>query len=113
MVCLQLPKLKSTNRKLERALAAVQAKGKEENILTAINNQDHSRMKRVLANAFSNRALTDQEPYIQHYVSIFIDSLHSVHQTEPVNIVAWLEFLTCDIIGMITASSTDPLSAKL
>jgi hypothetical protein len=43
---------------------------------------------------------------------MFIDSLHSIHKTGPVNMVAWLEFVTFDIVGMLTARPTVRLPAK-
>jgi hypothetical protein len=106
------PKLKFTHKLLERSLVAIRRPGDADTILTAIDNRDHARIRRVIANAFSTKSLTDQEYYIQLYVSMFIDSLHSLHQTEPVNMVAWLEFVTFDIVGMIIVSLANCLPAK-
>jgi cytochrome P450 len=106
------PKLKFTHKLLERSLVAIRRPGDADTILTAIDNRDHARIRRALANAFSTKALTDQEYYIQRYVSMFIDSLHSLHQTGPVNMVAWLEFVTFDIVGMIIVSLANCLPAK-
>jgi cytochrome P450 len=101
MVCLPTPKWKFTHKLSERSLAAIRRPGDPDTILTVRDNRDHARIRRVLAKAFSTKALTEQEYYIQRYVSMFIDSLHSIRQTGPVNMVAWLEFVTFDIVGMI------------
>jgi hypothetical protein len=112
MVCIPRPKWKYTQNLSERSLAAIRRPGDADTILTVIDNRDHARIRRVLANAFSTKALTDQEYYIQRYVSMFIDSLHSIHQTGPVNMVAWLEFVTFDIAGIIIVFLTDRFPAK-
>jgi hypothetical protein len=88
MVCLPTPKWKFTHRLSERSLAAIRRPGGVDTILTVRDNRDHARIRRVLANAFSTKALTDQEYYIQRYVSMFIDSLHSIRKTGLVNMVA-------------------------
>jgi cytochrome P450 len=113
MVCLMPPDTNlNAHKLLERSLAAIRRPEDADTILTVIDNRDHARIRRVLANAFSTKALTDQEYYIQHYISMFIDSLHSIHQTGPVNMVAWLEFVTFDIVGMLTVRLTVRLPAK-
>lgn len=40
------------------------------------NEQDHARFRRLLAHAFSEKALRDQEPILQTYVSLLIAKLH-------------------------------------
>jgi hypothetical protein len=57
-------------------------------------------MRRVLAHAFSDKAMRDQEPLIQKYVNMLTQSLHIAAGRGPVNIVQWYEFVTFDIIGI-------------
>ena len=40
------------------------------------NEQDHARFRRLLSNAFSEKALRDQEPILQTYVNLLISKLH-------------------------------------
>ena len=64
------------------------------------NEADHSRQKRLLTHAFSERALRDQEPLIISYIDLFIRQLRGyADREEEVNLEAWLNFLTFDIVG--------------
>lgn len=64
------------------------------------NEVDHSRQKRLLTNAFSERALREQEPIISSYIDTFIIRLQEfADREESVNLEEWLNFLTFDIIG--------------
>ncbi|KAL8666884.1 MAG: hypothetical protein Q9202_001124 [Teloschistes flavicans] len=67
-----------------------------DNILTA-NDADHSRMRRLLSHAFSDKALRDQEPLVQTYVDNLMTGLRS--HTENVNLANWFNWTTFDIIG--------------
>ena len=40
------------------------------------NEQDHARFRRLLAHAFSEKALRDQEPILQTYVNLLVSKLH-------------------------------------
>ena len=71
-----------------------------ESILSAEKNADHSRMRRVLAHAFSEKAMREQEPIIQEYVNLLMKSLHEVAEKGPLDMVSWYEPVTFDIIGM-------------
>lgn len=70
-----------------------------ESIFNAEKDADHSRMKRVLAHAFSEKALREQEPLIQGYVNLLMISLREVAVTGPLNIVSWYELVAFDIVG--------------
>ena len=66
------------------------------------NDADHSRMRRLLAHAFSERALREQEPIISQYFDLLIRKLHQ--QVEgpgggKVDMVKWFNLTTFDIIG--------------
>lgn len=66
------------------------------NILTA-NDADHSRMRRLLSHAFSDKAIRDQEPIIQTYVDNLMTGLRN--QRGNVNLADWFNWTTFDIIG--------------
>ncbi|KAJ5413640.1 hypothetical protein N7509_000267 [Penicillium cosmopolitanum] len=69
------------------------------------NNEDHSRQKRLLTHAFSERSLREQEELILGYIDLFIGQLDkyatrsSNVQHNVLDLVRWLNFLTFDIIG--------------
>ena len=72
-------------------------------ILSA-NDADHSRHRRLLAHAFSERALREQEYLPLAYVNLLISRLSglvssSESGTAVVDIVQWLNFTTFDIVG--------------
>ncbi|KAM5347567.1 hypothetical protein ACJ41O_007391 [Fusarium nematophilum] len=68
--------------------------------LTTADNEGHRRSRRVLAHAFSERALRGQEDIMQDYVSKFISQLTSrANHGGVVDIVKWFNFTTFDIIG--------------
>ena len=72
------------------------------NIVTTPSDADHTRMRRLLAHAFSEKALREQEPLIVSYVDTLIDKLHQqIHGPEggKVDLVRWYNFTTFDIIG--------------
>ena len=71
-----------------------------DNIVTVKSGADHSRMRRVLAHAFSEKALREQEPLIQDYINLLMKSLHVAAEEGPQNMVPWYEFVAFDIIGM-------------
>lgn len=69
-----------------------------DSILTA-NREDHSRHRRLIAHAFSEKALKEQEPYFQNYVNKLITKLNGVVNQGPQNMVKWYNFTTFDLIG--------------
>lgn len=71
-----------------------------ENILTVKSDVEHSRMRRVLTHAFSEKAMREQEPLIQEYVDLLMNSLHETAEEGPQNMVSWYNFVAFDIIGM-------------
>jgi len=59
-------------------------------------------MRRLQAHAFSEKALTAQESFIQGYVSLFIKGISKeaeVSKTGLVPLGTWFNFATFDIIG--------------
>ena len=70
-------------------------------ILSA-NDADHSRYRRLLAHAFSERALIQQEDLLLSYVELLINQLRAKAaspETAVVDLVKWFNFTTFDIIG--------------
>lgn len=64
------------------------------------NDADHSRFRRLLSHAFSEASLRGQEPIIKGYIDLLIQRLHeNANPTKPVDMVAWYNFTTFDIIG--------------
>ncbi|OBR08871.1 Cytochrome P450 ClCP1 [Colletotrichum higginsianum IMI 349063] len=61
---------------------------------------EHSRLRRQMAHGFSDRGLREQQPLIMKYVDLFIQRLHeNSTKTDPIDIMAWYNFTTFDIIG--------------
>jgi cytochrome P450 len=73
---------------------------KSTNILIA-NDADHSRMRRLLSHAFSEKALRGQEDLILSYVQKLITALRSQTQLkdQSMDLVKWYNFMTFDILG--------------
>ena len=69
-------------------------------VVSAASEADHSRMRRVLAPGFSEKAVREQEPLIQEYVDLLMNLLHEASVKGPQNIVSWYELIAFDIIGM-------------
>ena len=64
------------------------------------DDADHARFRRVLANAFSERALREQEGLVRGYVDLVIEKLRGYAGAgEKVNLCRWFNFTTFDIIG--------------
>ncbi|KAJ2903204.1 benzoate 4-monooxygenase cytochrome P450 [Zalerion maritima] len=68
--------------------------------LTMADDNNHSRQRRTLAHAFSQKALLEQEPIIRGYVDLFVDRLKSLSKSaRPVNMCDYFNYTTFDIIG--------------
>ncbi|OBT38851.1 hypothetical protein VE00_10578 [Pseudogymnoascus sp. WSF 3629] len=61
----------------------------------------HSRMRRLVAHAFSEKALREQEPLMKGYMDLFIQRLHENcdNGNSKLDIVSWYNWTTFDIIG--------------
>lgn len=75
-----------------------------ESIITCSRN-DHSRMRRTVAHAFSEKALREQEPILESYVDTLISRLKDKSADGPVDVVEWFNWTTFDIMGDLTYSS--------
>lgn len=61
------------------------------------DTEAHTRMRRNLAHAFSDKALREQESLIQGYVELFIQRLHEQVQNDSkgkVDLVRWYNYFT-------------------
>jgi cytochrome P450 len=64
----------------------------------------HSRMRRNLSHAFSDKVLREQEGLVQGYVDLLVQRLHDQVQEglEAVDIMRWYNYATFDIITDLT-----------
>ncbi|OBR14494.1 Cytochrome P450 [Colletotrichum higginsianum IMI 349063] len=65
------------------------------------NREDHARIRRVLAHGFSAQSMVDQQPLIQTQIDLLIQRLHENCEDggKALNMVAWFNYTTFDIIG--------------
>ena len=72
------------------------------------DDADHSRYRRLLAHAFSDKALRQQESLIHRYIDLLVMRLMEKAQSaQPVvNMVQWLDFVTFDIITDLSFGKT-------
>lgn len=62
------------------------------------NVKDHTRCRRLMAHAFSDKALRQQEPLITQYVDLLMQRLRE-HSGEKVDLTAWFNYATFDLVG--------------
>ncbi|KAJ5766345.1 uncharacterized protein N7511_003961, partial [Penicillium nucicola] len=72
-----------------------------DHLLCAVDDADYTRQKRLLAHAFSDKALRDQEGLIRGYVDTLINKLRLgvKHEDSLVDLKSWMNFTTFDITG--------------
>ncbi|KAF2768082.1 cytochrome P450 monooxygenase [Teratosphaeria nubilosa] len=66
------------------------------------NDEDHSRGRRLLSHAFSEKALAEQEVLLQNYADQLVDRLREVTTAapnNPVDMVQWFNWTTFDVIA--------------
>ncbi|KAL8641848.1 MAG: hypothetical protein Q9228_001395 [Teloschistes exilis] len=65
------------------------------------NDADHTRYRRLLSHAFSEKALKQQEYLLSQYIDLLVSRLTDKADSRDsvVDIVQWLNFTTFDIIG--------------
>ena len=74
----------------------------KELIMPVARTADHRRMRRILAHAFSETAIAEQEPLVMSYVALLIGQLGNQATQEPgqrIELTKWYNFITFDIIG--------------
>ncbi|PYH95259.1 benzoate 4-monooxygenase cytochrome P450 [Aspergillus ellipticus CBS 707.79] len=71
--------------------------------LIGANDTDHARQRRLLSHAFSDKALSEQEPLIQSYVDLLITRLRAMAKASKLlDIAEWYDYTAFDIIGDLT-----------
>lgn len=84
--------------------------GQVDSMLSAPDNGDHARMRKLLNLAFTKKALKAQQPIIQRHAELFINKLRTnaiaqatvsgvQDQSVVVNIVDWINFFAFDVMG--------------
>ena len=68
-----------------------------QNILTA-DRPTHTRQRRSLAHAFSEKALREQEGILQSYTTALLSGVEA-RRHQPIDIAAWFMFTTFDLIS--------------
>jgi cytochrome P450 len=71
-------------------------------ILTALDDDEHTRIRRLVWHAFSEKALQEQSPLIKRYVDLLIFRLKENAAKEEQDLVRWYTFTAFDIIGDLT-----------
>ena len=87
----------------------IQGSGAAQNILFA-STREHPRFKKLMAPAFSEQAIKEQEPMIQTYTSLMIDALRYNQSGKAyypdkdgiVNMGAWVNFIIFDILSSLS-----------
>jgi len=76
-----------------------------DNIHSTSDDATHSRQRRLLSHAFSEKALREQEPLIKSYIDLLMKRLHEEVQGPSkgkVDLVRWLNWTSFDLIGDLT-----------
>ena len=73
--------------------------------IVSANDADHSRYRRLLAHAFSERALRQQEELLRSYVELLVNRLRELAvkpATAVTDLVPWLNYTTFDMVGELS-----------
>jgi hypothetical protein len=71
--------------------------------MLASNEADHSRVRRNLSHAFSDKVLREQEQLIMQYVDLLVYRLREHAEAgKPVDMMSWYNYATFDIICDLT-----------
>ncbi|OCL13583.1 cytochrome P450 [Glonium stellatum] len=65
----------------------------------------HSRQRRLVSHAFSDKALKEQEPLLKRYVELLVQKINGMVEKDPmakINMVDWYNFTTFDIMADLT-----------
>ncbi|KZL72932.1 cytochrome P450 [Colletotrichum tofieldiae] len=78
----------------------INARYKPHSIINS-GREDHARIRRVLAHGFSAQSMVEQQPLIQSQIDLLIQRLHEHCEDgrKALNMVAWYNYTTFDIIG--------------
>jgi cytochrome P450 len=75
------------------------------NSIIASTEADHSRMRRLVSHAFSERALREQEEILYKYVDLLVQRMHEQCRGEAkgkANMMRWYNYTTFDVIADLT-----------
>ena len=69
--------------------------------IVSAREEDHGRMRRLLAQGFTTSALNDQEPLIKQHVDLLMHRLHenADHGQAVIDVFQWMASCTFDIMG--------------
>lgn len=73
--------------------------------ITNATIEDHTRMRKMLTHAFSDKAMREQEPIVQQYVNLLMDKLHE-RGGQKIDIMSWFNFTTFDLMGDLAFSDS-------
>ena len=73
--------------------------------MTNATIEDHTRMRKLLSHAFSDKAMKEQEPIVQEYVNLLMDKLHERGE-QKIDICSWFNFTTFDLMGDLAFSES-------
>ncbi|KIW06434.1 uncharacterized protein PV09_02881 [Verruconis gallopava] len=65
------------------------------------DRENHSRYRRLLSYAFSEKGMKEQQPHIIKYVDLLMKDLKGIAGDGPLDLVQWFNFTTFDIIGKL------------
>ncbi|KAF2756359.1 putative cytochrome P450 [Pseudovirgaria hyperparasitica] len=79
---------------------------REDDIISA-GREHHSFLRRLMAHGFSDKALREQQPTVNSYVSLLIQRLQEkAEHGDAINVQDWYNFITFDIIGHLAYSES-------
>jgi cytochrome P450 len=81
----------------DKAIYRTPADG-EDYLVVAQDHAVHARQRRILSQAFSDKALREQEPILKMYIDLLISKLQD-HAGTVVNLVEWYNWTVFDLIG--------------
>jgi averantin hydroxylase len=70
--------------------------------IVGATRENHSRYRRLLSHAFSEKGMREQEPLIRKYADLLIQRLHQYAGEGAQNMVNWYNWTTFDLIGDLT-----------
>ncbi|KAH7080753.1 cytochrome P450 monooxygenase-like protein [Paraphoma chrysanthemicola] len=71
--------------------------------MISADEANHSRMRRNMSHAFSDKALREQEPLVQQYVDLLVHRLGELAaENKQVDIMQWYNYTTFDVICDLT-----------
>ncbi|PMD49540.1 cytochrome P450 [Hyaloscypha bicolor E] len=66
------------------------------------NDADHSRLRKILGVAFSDKAVREREPFLQDYTTLFIKRLKEQPVGKPIDMTWWLGCIGFDTVAHLT-----------